>query len=171
MWRGRAGDDSEASWLLNDGHLLGFAGGDLPAAAQEAAFADKSIRLAAVTREKAVLSASAVQELQSPLSGRRNLLQLVRPTPEIFTSPEGDRLISDNEGPGIPERDRVGIFSGKIRIRGARPTGGKSSSGMGLYLTGELAQRLGAKLTCEGTPAYGGESGKGANWIFENRCG
>ena len=36
LWRGRAGDDSEASRLLDDGHLLGFAGGDLPAAAQEA---------------------------------------------------------------------------------------------------------------------------------------
>ena len=33
---GRAGDDSEASRLLDDGHLLGFAGGDLPAATQEA---------------------------------------------------------------------------------------------------------------------------------------
>ena len=36
LWRGRAGNDSEASWLLDDGHLLGFAGGDLPAATQEA---------------------------------------------------------------------------------------------------------------------------------------
>lgn len=33
---GRAGNDSEASRLLDDGHLLGIAGGDLPAATQEA---------------------------------------------------------------------------------------------------------------------------------------
>ena len=234
----------------------------------EIALADKSLRLAAVTQENAILTASAVHELQSPLSGMRNLLQLVRPTPEIFASPEGGRLISDmqaavekmfslvtgalsvarqdasgglfaaecpcdltillqrvieseqahadskqikihrsmpakpvviitqssvlehivsnflsnaikfskpstavfldleqtgsdvtisvtDEGPGIPERDRTGIFSGKIRAHGARPTGGESSSSMGLYLTGELALRLGAKLTCEPTPAGG----------------
>ena len=36
LWRWWTGDDSEASRLLDDGHLLGFAGGDLPAATQEA---------------------------------------------------------------------------------------------------------------------------------------
>jgi len=236
--------------------------------ALEAALADKSIRLAAITQENAILSASAVHELQSPLSGMRNLLNLVRPTPEVFAGPEGGKLISDmlaavehmfglvtgalstarpdadgglsaaptacdltalmqrviefelphaeskrikihrsmpanpvvittqasvlehivhnflsnavkfskpgttvildleqtanevtisvtDEGPGIPERDRAGIFSGKIRARRARPTGGESSTGMGLYLTGELALRLGANLTCEPAPAGG----------------
>ena len=34
----RASNDSEATRLLDDGHLLGFAGGDLPAATQEADF-------------------------------------------------------------------------------------------------------------------------------------
>ena len=236
--------------------------------ALEAAFADKSIRLAAVTKEKAILTASAVHELQRPLSGMRNLLQIVRPTPEIFASPEGPGLLSEmqaavermfslvtgalstarpdgdggvsdaaqpcnlndllnrvidaeqahaeskririhrsmptspvviptqgtvlehivnnflsnavkfskpgtavfldleqtanevivsvtDEGPGIPERDRAGIFSGKIRAHGARPTAGESSTGMGLYLTGELALRIGATLSCEGTPVGG----------------
>ena len=36
MWRWRAGNDSEASWLMDDGHLLGVAGCDFPAATQEA---------------------------------------------------------------------------------------------------------------------------------------
>jgi signal transduction histidine kinase len=236
--------------------------------ALEAALADKSLRLAAVTQEKAILTASAVHELQSPLSGMRNLLNHVHGTPEVFAGPEGGRLLADmqaavehmfnlvsgaltaarpddagllaavptacdvsallgrvvdseqshadskriairrsmparpvviptqgsalehivhnflsnavkfskpgatifldleqterevtisvtDQGPGIPERDRAVIFSGRIRSNAARPTGGESSTGMGLYLTGELAQRLGAKLTCEATPAGG----------------
>jgi signal transduction histidine kinase len=236
--------------------------------ALEDAFADKSLRLAAATRENAILTASAVHDLQSPLSGMRNLLQFVRGSPEVFAGPEGDRLITDmqsavermfglvtgalvtaspatadlsvnpstlcdlnalvvraieaeqahadskqiqirhsmpvrpvllttdgsmlehivnnflsnalkfsqpgtrvindleqtaneviisvtDEGPGIPERDRARIFSGEIRTHAARPTGSESSSGMGLYLSGELAQRLGAKLTCESTAAGG----------------
>jgi signal transduction histidine kinase len=236
--------------------------------ALEAALADKSIRLAAVTQENAILTASAVHELQSPLSGMRNLLQLVRPSPEIFAGPEGGRLISDmqaavehmfglvtgalsvarpdgdgglfaaarpcdltallqrvidfeqphadskhikirrsmpakpvviltqcfvlehivhnflsnavkfskpgtavfldleqttgeviisvtDEGPGIPERDRLNIFCGKIPNHAARPTAGESSSGMGLYLASELALRLGAKLTCGPATAGG----------------
>jgi signal transduction histidine kinase len=236
--------------------------------ALELALADKSIRLAAVTQENAILTASAVHELQSPLSGMRNLLRLVRSTPEVFAGPEGGRLLSDmqaavdhmfnlvtgaldvaraegdgivaatrspcdltalvrrvigseqahadskrieihpsmpaapvlvsgraaviehivhnylsnavkfsepgtavfidlektanevtisvtDQGPGIPERDRATIFSGKIRPHAARPTGGESSTGMGLYLTGELAQSLGATLTCEASPTGG----------------
>jgi signal transduction histidine kinase len=230
--------------------------------ALETAFTEKSIRLAAVTQENDILTASAVHELQSPLSGMRNLLRLVRTTPEVFAGPEGDKLLSDmqaavehmfglvsgalsvtrqdaaechcdlnalicrviesekthadskririhrsmpakqviivtqitviehivhnflsnavkfsnpgasvfldleqtasevtisvtDEGPGMPERDRATIFTGKIRAHGARPTAGEPSSGMGLYLTGELALRIGAKLTCEGTPAGG----------------
>lgn len=236
--------------------------------ALEAALADRSLRLAAVTQEKAILTASAVHELQSPLSGMRNLLQLVRSTPEVFAGPEGGRLLFDmqaavdhmfnlvsgalmvacpqsdgvltapataceltalinrvvdseqshadskritirrsmpaghvvihthasilehivqnflsnavkfskpgaaifidlehtvrdvtisvtDQGPGIPDRDRAAIFTGKIRDQAARPTGGESSTGMGLYLVGELAQRLGAKVTCEPTPIGG----------------
>ena len=236
--------------------------------ALEVALADKSLRLAALIQENAVLTASAVHELQSPLSGMRNLLKHVRATPEVFAGPEGGRLLSEmqsavermfslvtgalsvahpesdripvaaptacdltvllvrvvdseqshadskrikihrsmparpvvipthgavlehvvhnflsnavkfskpgtsvfldleqtdreitisvtDEGPGIPERDRVDIFSGKILAHAARPTAGESSTGMGLYLTGELARRIGANLICEATPAGG----------------
>jgi signal transduction histidine kinase len=236
--------------------------------ALENALADKSIRLAAVTQENAILTASAVHELQSPLSGMRNLLHLVRATPELFAGPEGGRLLADmqaavermfdlvtgalavsrpesgggvlgtpgpcdlsallnrlvetgqahaeskririrrsmptwpvvvatdgsviehivnnflsnavkfsnpgvsvfldleqtdrevtisvtDEGPGVPERDRAHIFSGQNLAGGARPTGGEVSSGVGLYLVGELAQRLGAKVTCEAAKSGG----------------
>lgn len=236
--------------------------------ALEVALADQSLRLAAVTQENALLTASAVHELQSPLSGMRNLLKLVRPTPEVFASPEGGKLLADmqlavehmfslvtgalsvahpdatralasaptswdlvamlnrvidseqshadskrikirrsmparsvviltpgtvlehivhnflsnavkfskpgasifldleqtdsqvvisvtDEGPGIPERDRLKIFSGKSRAHRAHPTAGESSTGMGLYLAGELAQRLGAKLICKPNPTGG----------------
>lgn len=60
-----------------------------------AALMDQSLRLAAVTRENEILTASAIHDLQSPLSGMRNLLQLVRKSPEVFAEPEGDRLISE----------------------------------------------------------------------------
>ncbi len=236
--------------------------------ALESALVEKSIRLAAITQEKAILTASSVHGLQSPLSGMRNLLQLIRRTPEIFAGPEGDRLLGDmlaavehmfglvtgalsvarhdggvsvegdltrcdltallhrvvetkqahadskrirlrqsmpvwpimmvtrgpvvelivdnflsnavkfsspgasifidleqtasevtisvtDEGPGIPERDRATIFSGGIRSHAARPTGGEASSGMGLYLVGELAQRLGARVGCVETRSGG----------------
>ena len=237
--------------------------------ALETAVAEKSHRLAAVTQEKAILTASAVHDLQSPLSGMRNLLQLVRASPEVFTRPEGDGLLADmqaavermfalvtgalaasrprdrepvplapapcdlrkllhraadaeqahadskrvvihrqlpsyevvvpthgpmiehivgnflsnavkfsapcagvilaleatdgrvkisvaDEGPGIPERERAQIFSGRLQSNGARPTAGESSTGLGLYLVGQLAERLGAKVTCD--PAKSGGS-------------
>ncbi len=236
--------------------------------ALENALADKAIRLIEVKRENAILTASAVHDLQSPLSGMRNLLQLVRGRPEIFAGPDGGGLLAEmhatvermfglvtgalaishpeseggltrestpnditdlvkrvveaeqahadskriqihtsiprqpfvlvthdsvlehivgnflsnavkfsqpgasisldleqtdgvvsisvtDQGPGIPESDRAAIFSGEIRSNRARPTGGESSSGMGLYLVGELAIRLGAKVTCEPTQAGG----------------
>ena len=236
--------------------------------ALENALADKSIRLAAVTQENAILTASAVHDLQSPLSGMRNLLQLVRGTPEVFAGPEGGRLLGDmqvavermfglvtgalsvarphdgisaignstpcdlsalfhrviaaeqahadskrirlrrsmptqpiimlthgpvvehivnnflsnavkfsspgasvfidlertkdeviisvtDEGPGIPERDRAEIFSGKVFSNRALPTDGESSNGLGLYLVGELARRLGAEVSCKPNPTGG----------------
>lgn len=212
------------------------------------ALADRSVRLDAVTQENTMLNASAVHELQSPLSGLRNLLQLVRASPEVITGPEGDRVLADmqtdvermfrlvtgalstsgpggrdpaadapepcdlralldraadteqahaeakririhrqmpahpvvatthgpilqhivgnflsnavkfsvtDEGPGIPEHERAEIFTGKMRPHAARPTAGESSSGLGLYLTGQLAARLGATVSC-GVTATGG---------------
>jgi signal transduction histidine kinase len=236
--------------------------------ALESALADKSVRLAAVTRENTILTASAVHELQSPLSGMRNLLRLVQGKRDVFAGPEGGELLSEmqtaveqmfslvtgalsvsrpdsgdrgvgvrsncclndllqrvigfeqthadskgirirlsmpvgpvmieteasvlehivhnflsnavkfskpgasvfvdleqtgkevvisvtDQGPGIAERDRAGIFSGRFRHHGARPTGGETSSGMGLYLVGELAVRLGARVACEASTTGG----------------
>jgi signal transduction histidine kinase len=233
-----------------------------------AAVADQTVRLAAVTQENAILTASAVHELQSPLSGMRNLLQLVRASPEVLAGPDGAGLLGEmqtsvermfglvtgalatsgpggsapadtapvpcdlaallhraadaeqahadskritihrqvpaqsisvpthaailghivgnflsnavkfsapgasifltleageggvkisvaDEGPGIPERDRAGMFSGQFREHGARPTGDESSSGMGLYLASQLAERLGATVSCGMSPAGG----------------
>ncbi|MEI9898094.1 MAG: MASE1 domain-containing protein [Chthoniobacter sp.] len=59
------------------------------------------------------------------------------------------RLCVADEGPGIPEEDRRDIFSGRIRAHGAQPTAGEPSSGLGLYLAGRLAERLGARVSCE----------------------
>lgn len=54
-----------------------------------------------------------------------------------------------DEGPGIAEEERADIFSGKIRPNGAKPTSGEPSNGLGLYLVGQLAERMNAQVTCE----------------------
>ncbi len=232
------------------------------------AMADQTVRLATITRENAMLTASAVHDLQSPLSGIRNLLQLVRAKPGVMAGPQGDGLLADmqaaveqmfslvtdalstsgpassdpfqtglkpcdipvllcraldeeqahadsknirielqvpahsvviptlgvvvqhivgnflsnavkfsspgttvflaleeskdavkisvtDEGPGISKQDRLEIFSGQKQAHIATPTAGESSSGLGLYLTNQLAERLGAVLSCDATPRGG----------------
>ena len=88
-----------------------------------------------------------------------NAVKFSNPGAAIFLDLEqtaAEVIISvTDQGPGMPDRHRYNIFSGKIRNHAARPTAGESSTGMGLYLTGELARRLGATLTCEATPTGG----------------
>ncbi len=88
-----------------------------------------------------------------------NAVKFSKPGASVFLDLEQtdcELIISvTDEGPGIPERDRAVIFSGKIHSNRAKPTGGETSSGMGLYLSGELAQRLGARISCEATAAGG----------------
>lgn len=91
--------------------------------ALEVALADKSVRLAAVIQENTILTASAVHELQSPLSGIRNLLQLVRGTPEVFAGPEGGRLLSEMQA--AVER-MFSLVTGTLSV--ARPKAGGISN-------------------------------------------
>ena len=55
----------------------------------EQAVWEKSYRLAAVAYEKATITASAIHDLQSPLSGMRNLLDLARGNREVLAGEPG----------------------------------------------------------------------------------
>jgi len=65
-----------------------------------------------------------------------------------------------DEGPGISEEDQKRLFK-KFQKLSARPTGGESSSGLGLSITKVLVEKLGGKITVES------ELGKGAAFCVE----
>jgi signal transduction histidine kinase len=65
------------------------------------------------------------------------------------------QLSVTDEGPGISAEDRPHIFSGTLRGNGARPTDGEPSSGLGLFLSARLAERLQGRVSCEGSEGGG----------------
>ncbi len=48
-------------------------------------------------------------------------------------------------GPGIADADKLALY-GRFRVLSSRPTGGESSTGLGLYLVRELVGRLGGTI-------------------------
>lgn len=63
---------------------------------------------------------------------------------------DGDRLLVDieDEGPGFTDSDLARVFQDYTRLS-ARPTGGESSTGLGLAIAKRGATRMGAGLTIE----------------------
>lgn len=91
-----------------------------------------------------------------------NAIKYSRPGSAIFIKArqkrEGQSAIQvdiHDEGPGFTEQDRQRIF-GRFEKLSARPTGGESSTGIGLYSTYRLVQQLGASITLDS------EANKGA---------
>ncbi len=70
---------------------------------------------------------------------------------------EQDRLIVtiEDEGPGFSESDSARLFQDYTRLS-ARPTGGESSTGLGLAIAKRGADRMGASLSVENRPEGGG---------------
>lgn len=68
-------------------------------------------------------------------------------TVRVWTERDGDfwRILVADQGPGIPEAERDRLFTefGKLTHR---PTGGEGSSGLGLWITRALVQRLGGTV-------------------------
>lgn len=64
--------------------------------------------------------------------------------------------VRDN-GPGLSNEDRLNLFTKYGRLT-PKPTAGEDSSGLGLYLSLRLAERMGGAITCEST------LGKGCNF-------
>ncbi len=63
-----------------------------------------------------------------------------------------------DEGPGISAEDQIKLFQKYQRLT-ARPTGGESSTGLGLYLVKNMVEKIGGQIT------YKGEVGKGSEFI------
>jgi signal transduction histidine kinase len=70
-------------------------------------------------------------------------------TIHVHTMPEkGNALVMvRDEGPGISDEDQKKLFQKYCRLT-AQPTGGESSTGLGLSIAKRLAQTLGGDITC-----------------------
>lgn len=70
----------------------------------------------------------------------------------------------EDEGPGIHAEDQLKLYH-KFQRLTARPTGGESSTGLGLSIVKTLVEKM------EGRIQYEGEEGKGARFIVTLRRG
>lgn len=59
-----------------------------------------------------------------------------------------------DEGPGLTADDREMLFQKYQRLT-PRPTGGESSTGLGLYLVHAMVTRMGGSVSCESEPEKG----------------
>ena len=64
-----------------------------------------------------------------------------------------------DQGPGISKEDQSKLFL-RFQSLTARPTAGESSTGLGLYITKSIADKMGAEILCES------ELGKGAKFTL-----
>jgi signal transduction histidine kinase len=65
-----------------------------------------------------------------------------------------------DEGPGI-QKEEMGLLFKKYKKLSNKPTGGESSTGLGLSIVKHYAELLNGKVWCDSTP------GKGSNFIVE----
>lgn len=68
-------------------------------------------------------------------------------------------FIVKDEGPGISEEDQKKLYK-KFQKLTAKPTGGESSTGLGLSIVKTLVEKMGGSITCESQP------GKGSRFII-----
>jgi signal transduction histidine kinase len=72
----------------------------------------------------------------------------------LKASDESVDIVVEDEGPGIPPDEFDRLFKEFSRTS-AQPTGGESSSGIGLYIVREIAQRHNANITAENRDSGG----------------
>jgi signal transduction histidine kinase len=70
------------------------------------------------------------------------------------------KFVVSDEGPGISEADQQRLFSKFARLS-AKPTGGESSTGLGLFIVKKLVDVMNGKVWCES------EQGHGATFVVE----
>lgn len=73
-----------------------------------------------------------------------------------ISSSKGLTISVRDEGPGIGAEDRKKLFK-KFQRLSARPTGGESSTGLGLAITKTLAEKLGGTIDIHSKPGMGAE--------------
>jgi signal transduction histidine kinase len=64
------------------------------------------------------------------------------------------RFAVSDDGPGIAAADQPRLFA-KFSKLGARPTGGESSHGLGLFIVHHLVTAMQGRVWCESEPGRG----------------
>ncbi len=94
-------------------------------------------------------SGTAIQVLDNLIS---NALKYAPPKSCVFVRArrEGDEVVIavKDQGPGISAEDQKKLF-GRFARLSARPTGGESSTGLGLSIVKRLVESLGGSVACE----------------------
>ncbi|MFN0067715.1 MAG: response regulator [Limisphaerales bacterium] len=67
---------------------------------------------------------------------------------------EGVEVEVRDEGPGLTEMDRAGLFRRYCRLS-ARPTAGEPSTGLGLSIAHRLVTAMGGEIFCDSVPGQG----------------
>lgn len=73
---------------------------------------------------------------------------------DVARTTQSLRIAVRDEGPGVPVSERVSIFQ-KFQVGSARPTGGESSTGLGLWIVSRIVQELRGRVWCEGARGRG----------------
>jgi signal transduction histidine kinase len=79
----------------------------------------------------------------------------------VIVTEDPDRLVChvQDEGPGLSKEDQAQLYRRGVRLS-PRPTGDEASSGFGLAIAKDLAEKLGGKIWCESS------LGQGARFSF-----
>ncbi len=87
-----------------------------------------------------------------------NAIKFSPPGKEVFvrlkTSADEARLEVQDQGPGLSAEDHARLFE-KFAVLSARPTGGESSTGLGLSIVKRLAEAMEGKVSCASVPGEG----------------
>lgn len=80
----------------------------------------------------------------------------------VTVTEEGEKIVVKlkDEGPGISKEDQKKLYQ-KFQRLSARPTGGESSTGLGLSIVKALIEKMGSELICES------DEGLGATFIVK----
>jgi two-component system sensor histidine kinase/response regulator len=83
-------------------------------------------------------------------------------TIQVTLSLDGDHFLFSvkDQGPGLTEDDKSKLF-GKFTQLSAKPTGGETSTGLGLSIVKKFAEKMQGNVWCESEP------GQGANFIIK----
>jgi two-component system sensor histidine kinase/response regulator len=104
----------------------------------------------------ALADAHALDQIFSNLLS--NAIKFSPPGKKIYVAIRGNGLFVEcsirDEGPGFTDDDKARMFRRYGRLS-ARPTGGETSTGLGLSIVRKLVLAMNGELTCESNPGKG----------------